>query len=87
MFIVADLVSLIYDFVAQLQSSILFRVVYFQSNNSRNDLFIATIQICNELVFLCLQNYLREFQTFVKQLGSLISNFNIKQEDSWVLGR
>ena len=87
MFIVADLVSLIYDFVAQLQSSILFRVVYFQSNNSRNDLFIATIQICNELVFLCLQNYLREFQTFVKQLDSLTSNFNIKQEDSWVLGR
>ena len=26
-------------------------------------------------------------QTFVKQQGSLILNLNIKQEDSWVLGR
>ena len=66
---------------------LLYRVVYFQSSNSRNDLFIATIQICNELVFLCLQTYFGVFQTFVKQLGSLISNFNIKQEGSWVLGR
>ena len=49
--------------------------------------FIETIHICNELVLLCLQNYFGVFQTFVKQLGSLISNFNIKQEDSWVLGR
>ena len=62
---------------------LLFRVVYFQSN----DLFIASIQIWNELVFLCLQNYFGVFQTFVKQLGSLISNFNIKQKDSWVLDR
>ena len=59
----------------------------FSIENSRNYLFIATIQICNELLFLCLQNYFGLFQTFVKLLGSLISNFNIKQEDSWVLGR
>ena len=49
--------------------------------------FIETIHICNELVLLCLHNYFGVFQTFVKKLGSLISNFNIKQEDSWVLGR
>ena len=49
--------------------------------------FIETIHICNELVLLCLQNYFGVFQTFVKQLGSLISNFSIKQEDSWVFGR
>ena len=75
---------LIYDFMTQLQNSILgfllVRTTYFQSNSSRNYLFVATIQICNELVFFF---YVGVFQPFVKQLPK----FNIKQEGSMVLGR
>ena len=52
----------------------------FEPFNSGDDLtdqlFVATIQMCNELVFLCLQNHLGVFQSFVKQPGSLLSNLS-----------
>ena len=54
--------------------------IIFEPFNSGDDLtdqlFVATIQICNELVFLCLQNHFVSVSIFVKQLGSLLSNLS-----------
>ena len=52
-------------------------------------LFVATIQICNELVFLCLQNHFVSVPIICGATGFAIIElkFNIKQEGFWVLGR
>ena len=54
-----------------------------------DQLFVATIQICNELVFLCLQNHFVSVSIICGETRFTIIElkFNIKQESSWVLGR
>ena len=54
-----------------------------------DQLFVATIQICNELVFLCLQNHFVSVSIIcgAARFAIIELKFNIKQEGSWVLGR
>ena len=58
-------------------------------NDLTNQLFVATIQICNELVFLCLQNHFGSVSINCEATRCAIIEFkfNIKQEGFWVLGR
>ena len=64
----------------------------FEPFNSGDDLtdqlFVATIQICNELVFLCLQNHFVSVSIICEatRFAIIEFKFNIKQEGSWVLG-
>ena len=64
---------------------LLFCVVYFQFNNSRNDLFIATIQICNERFYVC--KIILECSNICEATRFAYIVLQYKQEDSWVLGR
>ena len=65
----------------------------FEPFNSGDDLtdqvFVATIQICNELVFSCLQNYFVSVSIICEatRFAIIEFKFNTKQEGSWVLGR
>ena len=67
--------------------------IIFEPFNSGDDLtdqlFVATIQICNELVFLCLQNHFVSVSIICEatRFATIEFKFNIKQEGSWVLGR
>ena len=57
-------------------------------NDLTNQLFVATIQICNELVFLCLQNHFVSVSIICEatRCATIEFKFNIKQEGFWVLG-
>ena len=62
----------------------------FNSGDDLTDqLFVATIQICNELVFLCLQNLFVSVSIIcgATRFDIIELKFNIKQEGSLVLGR
>ena len=54
-----------------------------------DQLFVATIQICNELVFLCLQNHFVSVSIIcgASRFAIIELKFNIKPEGFWVLGR
>ena len=66
--------------------------IIFEPFNSGDDLtdqlFVATIQICNELVCLCLQNHFVSVSIICEatRFAIIEFKFNIKQEGSWVLG-
>ena len=65
-------------------------VEHFNSGDDLTDqLFVATNQICNELVFLCLQNYFVSVSIICEatRFAIIEFRFNIKQEGSWVIGR
>ena len=65
----------------------------FELFNSGDDLtnqfFVATIQICNELVFLWLQNHFVSVSIICEATRFAIIELksNIRQDSSWVLGR
>ena len=62
----------------------------FNSGDDLTDkLFVATIQTCDELVFLCLQNSFVGVSIIcgATRFAIIELKFNIKQEGSWVLGR
>ena len=65
----------------------------FSPFNSGYDLtdqsFVVTIQICNELVFLCLHNHFVSVSIIcgATRFAIIELKFNIKQEGFWVLGR
>ena len=61
----------------------------FNSGDDLTDqLFVATIQICNELVFLCLQNHFVSVSIICGATRFAIIELKFfKQEGSWVLGR
>ena len=69
------------------------KIIIFEPFNSGDDLtdqlFVATIQICNELVFLCLQNHFVSVSIICEatRFAIIEFEFNIKQKGSWALGR
>ena len=67
--------------------------IIFEPFNSGDDLtdqsFVATIQMCIELVFLSLQNHFVSvsFICEATRFTVIEFKFNIKEDGSWVLGR
>ena len=62
----------------------------FNSGYDLTDLlFVATIQIYNELVFSCLQNHFVSVSIIYRatRFAIIELKFNIKQKGFWVLGR
>ena len=61
---------------------------YLRRSSSQDQFFVATIQICNELVFLCLQNHFVSVSIICEatRFAIIEFKFNIKQDCSLVLG-
>ena len=67
----------------------LFLTPFKSGNDLTSQLFVATIQICNELVFLYLQNHFVSVSIICEatRFAIIEFKFNIKQNGSWVRGR